>query len=248
MTVKTKKKEFNLTELDAWQSYDKNILHRDYNAHVFRWTYVVGKLKRGQRLLDFGAGAKNGMLEAIYRNRKKLDKYLGLDMRNTHKQELFDKLPWAEHRIENLVEMENHYGTNWDFITSFEVIEHVNKKNVHKYLQNLANHANPSTTILLSTPNYDPIVGAAENHTYDGQVQEWDYHELNEILQQYFTIEKTYGTFASQKDYKDVLTPCQKEIFYKLKEYYDASSLSNIMAPLIDPARARNAMRVMKLK
>ena len=249
METKTiNKKEFNLTELDAFQSADRQIIHRDYMAHIHRWTHVVKRVKRGTRLLDFGAGAKNGQLEALYRNRKKLNKYLGLDLRKTHKEELFERIPWAEHKVENLVDMENFYGNDWDYITSFEVIEHVNKKNVHKYLQNMAKHANPNTIIFLSTPNYDPKVGAADNHTYDGQVQEWDYYELNDIMSQYFDIVEVYGTFASQRDYLPTLSDCEREIYDRLHKYYDSSTLANLMAPILDPALARNAMRVMKLK
>jgi hypothetical protein len=56
-----------------------------------------------------------------------------------------------------------------------------------------------------------------------------------------FDIERVYGTFASQKDYKKLLTPGQREVFEALNEYYDANLISNIFAPMF-PAQSRNCL------
>ena len=61
---------------------------------------------------------------------------------------------------------------------------------------------------------------------------------------QYFFIKNKYGTFASIHDYKDDLVGWRKEAFDCLKEYYDTNLLSNLMAPMMDPAKARNCLWV----
>jgi len=142
---------------------------------------------------------------------------------------------------------------DWDIITSFETIEHIGKTNADKFLKNIATVMNHKTTFLLSTPCYDEKVGAADNHTYDcgdgnGVIpQEHTYQGLKEILEKYFVIEAHYGTFASIKDYKELLTGWQLEMFNKLKEYYDTNLLSVLMAPFF-PAQARNVLWKLKLK
>ena len=134
-------------------------------------------------------------------------------------------------------------------MTCFEVIEHIGHKNADVFLDNLAYHCGPETTIYLSTPNYDPQVGAAENHTLkDGEIGEWDHFELQDKLNEFFVIEKKYGTFASIKDYKDDLTGWKLEAFNALKEYYDSNLLSNMMAPMIPAEHARNCLWVMKVR
>ena len=132
-------------------------------------------------------------------------------------------------------------------VCSFEVLEHVGKQNIDKFLQNFKSCGGGNTIYYLSTPNYDEEVGAAENHTYDSldgrgkAVQEFSYQELKPILEKYFNIEKIYGTFASQKDYKPLMNEWQLNMFNVLKEYYDTNLLSNIMAPMF-PEQSRNIL------
>ena len=101
--------------------------------------------------------------------------------------------------------------------------------------------------MLISTPWYDERVGAAKNHIIDGEIGEFTYEELKVLLEKYFTIEKTYGTFASMRDYKPHMNDWQTQMFNSLKEYYDVNLLSNLMAPLF-PEHSRNCLWRCKLK
>ena len=56
---------------------------------------------------------------------------------------------------------------NADKVCAFEVLEHVGKQNADAFLENFKACGNNNATYYLSTPNYDPSVGAAGNHTYD---------------------------------------------------------------------------------
>jgi 2-polyprenyl-3-methyl-5-hydroxy-6-metoxy-1,4-benzoquinol methylase len=240
--------EFNKTQLNVYESIERGIVHRDYYAHLFRWTHVLKLLKINQQILDFGCGSA-GLLETMYRNKYSPTKYLGLDIRSgviESSKVKYSKLKFAEFKCQNLVDDFN-YGNNWDIICSFEVIEHVNKKNAVKFLDNLKNHCSENTIVMLSTPVYNPTVGAAGNHTYDGQVQEYKYEELKSLLEVNFEIIKTFGTFASQKDYIGEMTNEEKRLLTKFLEYYDSNVISIIFAPLF-PKQSRNCLWQLKLK
>jgi hypothetical protein len=105
----------------------------------------------------------------------------------------------------------------------------------------------------LSTPNYDEQVGAAGNHTYDSgdgrgvAVQEYSHEELQTLIEKYFVIEKKFGTFASQRDYKPFMNDWQTEMFNSLNEYYDSNLVANLMAPMF-PEKSRNTLWVLRKK
>ena len=136
----------------------------------------------------------------------------------------------------------------FDIISSFEVIEHVNKKNVDAYFQNMKLFCHKETICLISTPIYDERVGHAKNHEINGIIQEFKYDELKEIIKRNgFEIHDTFGTFASQRDYKPIMNEWQKEMFKELSKYYDSNLISNIMAPFF-PKQSRNCLWILKLR
>lgn len=246
---------YNKTQLTPQQEFERHIYHRDQFAHYLRWTHVLKEAKIGQTILDFGCGSGE-MLEVFYRNKFRPKKYLGLDVRQRtieENQEKFGKLDFAEFRACDLCQPELDLGQTFDVITCFEVIEHIGHENADAFLDNIAYHCDDNTTVYLSTPNYDPQVGAAANHTLkraDGteEIGEWDHFELQKKLSEYFTIEKKYGTFASMKDYKPDLNDWQQKMFDALCDYYDTNLIANIMAPLIPAEHARNCLWVLKVR
>ena len=245
------KQIYNKTQLTPQQEFERHIYHRDQFAHYLRWTHILKVAKIGQTILDFGCGSGE-MLEVFYRNRFKPKQYLGLDIRTqtvNENNEKFAKLDWAEFRQADLCS-EIDLGQTFDIITCFEVIEHIGHENADAFLDNIAYHCGPETRVYLSTPNYDPNVGAANNHLLgpNKEVGEWDHFELQEKLSEYFDIEAKYGTFASMKDYKEDLVGWKKEMFEALKDYYDVNLISNIMAPLVPAEHARNCLWVLKVK
>lgn len=248
------KVKYNKTQLTPQQEFERHIYHRDQFAHYLRWSHVLKNAKIGQTILDFGCGSGE-MLEVFYRNKYRPAKYLGLDIRQKtidENNEKFAKLDFAEFRCYDLC-AEIDLEQTFDIITCFEVIEHIGHENADTFLDNIAFHCNENTRVYLSTPNYDPQVGAAANHTLkkaDGttEIGEWDHFELQKKLSEYFDIEAKYGTFASIKDYKEDLTGWRKEAFEELKKYYDSNLLSNMMAPIVPAEHARNCLWVLKLK
>src|SRR3990167_1715178 len=230
-------KNYNITQLHPEQAFENHVFHRDMFAHYLRFSHVLKKAEIGMKILDVGCGSGN-LYEVLYRNRYSPERYLGLDIRKQTIEKNKLKFPKAEFQRQDLVG-EMNYGADWDIIASFETIEHTNKKNVKKFIDNIAKHCNQSTIVLLSTPNFDPKVGAAANHIYDGQIQEYDYSELNTLLEEKFDIVNKWGTFASIKDYKHLLSQSQLELWNKLNDYYDTNFLAVIFDPLF-PKESRN--------
>ena len=247
-----KKEIYNKTQLTPQQEFERHIYHRDQFAHYLRWSHVLKNAKIGQTILDFGCGTGE-MLELFYRNKYRPKQYLGLDIRKQtidENNEKFAKLDFASFKQADLCQPELDLGQTFDIITCFEVIEHIGHANADAFLDNIAYHCDENTVVYLSTPNYDPNVGAANNHLLgpDKEVGEWNHFELQEKLEEYFIIEKKYGTFASIKDYKNDLTGWRKEAFEELKKYYDSNLLSNMMAPMIPAEHARNCLWVLKAR
>lgn len=247
------KEIYNKTQLTPQQEFERHIYHRDQFAHYLRWSHVLKVAKIGQKILDFGCGSGE-MLELFYRNKFRPKRYLGLDIRQQtikENQEKFAKLDFAEFRQADLCQNELDLGEDFDIITCFEVMEHIGHANADKFLENIWYHCGKDTRVYLSTPNYDPKVGAAKNHLLgpDKEIGEWDHFELQEKLSEYFDIEAKYGTFASMKDYKEEIAgDWRQQMFDALKEYYDTNLISVIMAPLVKPEHARNCLWVLRAK
>ena len=233
---------YNKTQLHPDIEFERHIFHRDQFAHYLRFTHVIRIADIGMKILDWGC-ANGQMLEVFYRNKFRPTKYLGLDIRKKtilDTSEKFRNLSFAEFQIVDLCG-ELNYGNDWDVITSFEVIEHIGKKNGDKFLQNINKHINERTILLLSTPCYDEKTVAANNHIIDGEIGEFTYQELKSLLEKYFIIENVFGTFASQKDYKPFMNEWQKNMYEGLKKYYDSNLVSNFMAPFF-PEYSRNCL------
>lgn len=244
-------KDYNTTQLNPDTAFERHVYHRDMFAHYLRWTHVLKRAKIGMKVLDFGCGS-GSLLEVFYRNRFKCSEFLGLDIREStinKVNEKFEKVDWADAKALDLCGNmpEELTETKYDLICSFEVIEHIGKHNADVFLENILQFTHEDSTVLLSTPNYDPNVGAASNHIINGEVCEFDHFELQEILEKYFVIENKYGTFASIRDYKPLMNEWQKQYFEFVSEYFDTNILSNLMAPMF-PAESRNCLWILKVK
>ncbi len=90
----------------------------------------------------------------------------------------------------------------------------------------------------VSTPCYDAHVGAAANH-----VNEMTHAALRGLLGLAgLRVDDVWGTFASQKDYVDLIEQhVPRATWDRLAAYYDSSVLACVLAPLF-PERARNCL------
>lgn len=234
---------YNKTNLDVYKTLDRNISHRDWYAHLFRWQHVLRIADIGMKILDVGTGPGE-LFETFYRNRYKPARFLGLDIRKKMIEENIKK--WGHHGAEfkaiDVVKDDWDFKDDWDLIVSFELMEHLGKHNVQIVLQKIHEIATPKTLILISTPCYNGKDIAA-NHIIDGEIGELTFNEMKGELNPLFEINEVYGTMASIADYKHKLNehPNLEYIFKKLHNYYDSNALSIIFAPLF-PEQSRNCI------
>lgn len=245
MTIKTigdpKNPECNKTHLNVSKANQRGLVHRDYIAHMLRWTHVLKHVKTGNKILDVGCA--DGMLaQVLYVNRFGNNDYIGVDIRKGELEKADErKLKKDQTFIHmDITNDQIPIDDKWsDVTTCFEVVEHIPEKSLDFVLRELARTTKDDGVVLLSTPNFDGKHKAA-NH-----VKEYYEKELQDHLAKFFIIEKKFGTFASQKDIKPVLSKAEKKIWEKLKEYYDSNMFSVIFAPLY-PSESRNILWVLK--
>ena len=243
------KEIYNKTQLTPQKEFSRHVYHRDQFAHYLRWTHVLKIAKIGQSILDFGCGSGE-MFELFYRNKFRPSHYVGLDIRQSAIRENVSKFIINENADFMVQDLCKEFDLNekFDIVTSFEVIEHIGHENIDTFLQNIVRHCRKDTTILISTPNYDPSVGAAGNHILgNNEIGEWKHEELQTKLEEYFVIERKYGTFASIKDYKHLMNDWQKKMYDTLSEYYDVNIMSVLMAPMF-PEQSRNTLWKLRIK
>lgn len=247
-------KKYNTTDLDPVTTFERHVFHRDQFAHYLRWTHILKEAKIGETIVDFGCG-KGNLLEVLYRNKFKCKHYIGIDIREktiSKAREHFSAVDWASFLADDLIVPSYQYSDfKADKVCSFEVLEHVGKQNADAFCINFRACGNEDATYYISTPNFDEHVGAAGNHTYDSgdgrgvDVQEFSYQELYDLFSKHFVIVDSFGTFASQRDYKPLMNEWQTNMYNHLKRYYDSNLVANLMAPFL-PQASRNTSWVLK--
>jgi len=245
-------KDVDKTFLSADHTDARLIIHRDLIAHSLRWSHVARLLGRSQRyastdVLDVGCGVEVPLGKMLYSNKFAPRSYVGVDVTpNLKWPEMLQRgvdsgklANWQLMTADVATLTQADLGGSPNFITMFEVVEHVEADHRIRILTNLLRLAAPNATLLVSTPNYDHQVGAANNH-----VDETTAKCFGALLEDCgWSITAMHGTFASIKDYKDDLIrdygDAGAQIFTRLHEYYDTNLLATIFAPLY-PFKSRN--------
>lgn len=252
------REHYNKTQLYPEKAFERHVLHRDMMAHYFRWMYVYKNMVTARKtltVLDVGCGNGN-LLRMLYHNRMQPKKYLGIDVRTKtilnnreeFKQLLNVQFEFLDATYPLSIQQPFLIDKHWDIVCCFEVLEHVQKRNVPLVLKHISEVMNNDSILYLSTPNYDPKVGAADNHTIDGEVQELTHQETAHALDiAGFEVIKKFGTFCSQKDVIPKMQGWELQAFNCLSEYYPADILS-IMFAVTHPEESRNCLWVCKLK
>lgn len=269
-------KSIDGTHLSINQAEARGFIHRDYIAHCMRWSHVVKQMyKRSRyktaRIFDIGCGVDVPMARTLYSQKLIPASYVGVEYNKPEKIDLsafsatsrfplhvYGGVDFADDQHvllgDGIVTVKGDDHPLPNIFTCFEVLEHIEPEHVRRVLNKVgrmmveydARH-DDEALFFMSTPNYDPHVGAADNH-----VNEMKYQALNCLLEDLgFEITEEYGTFASQTDYKQEFF---KEfpndgsaIFSRLGDYYDSNYLATVLAPLY-PSRARNCLRVLRYK
>jgi SAM-dependent methyltransferase len=211
------------------------LLHRNYAAHFFRWSFARRHIAVGSKVIDVGCGPELPLFHVLSLSPSYIPaSYLGVDLnRLTNKPvrawaRVIDKFDftsrWAELPKER------------DTVVCYEVIEHMQPDLGTKLLQGCHAILKEGGTLLLSTP----VFNGKQTRTH---LHEYEIDELKVAIEAAgFTVERRFGTFMSAKEIKN--TETKHEGFYEeLREYYDNDATACIFAPLY-PDLARNNLWV----
>lgn len=195
----------NLTELNAATHYFERgyASHRDWLAHVSRFLTVAKYVRRNEgTLLDVGCG-KFSLPYTLNQARRQPAEYWGLDLRAIPAWK--DSIGWKPDTtlvkmdliLDDPTELPRWPEGGFDFVTCFEVLEHVQRRHAPTLIENLYKWTKPGGMVFFSTPNSGCSPSVAENHIgLDGEIREWDYDDkLDMVKEAGFTVEQEIGTF-----------------------------------------------------
>ena len=239
-------KAVDKTFLSVDNAENRGFLHRDYIAHCLRWTHVVKFLGtsmryKESRILDVGCGKEMPLAKLLHSSRMAPAWYGAVDVTPLTTPAQFANASWKPDELYSKTDVCDlslkDLPSKLDVIVCFEVVEHVEADHCRRMLTKFSELLDDEGVLFVSTPCWDPAVGAAGNH-----VNEMRYEAFGATLEDIgYTIESQHGTFASIKDYRDALTHEQRTVFDELRAYYDTNYLSTIFAPLY-PQHSRNCL------
>ena len=240
-------KSIDTTFLSIDNAETRNYFHRDYIAHALRWSHTIRYLyqtcyKIKHHVLDIGCGKEMPLAKSIYTGRIPIISYTGVDVKKNEIPDMLlslNKFNVNRLTIDAAELHKDQLPGLPTLITCFEVLEHVEFDHASRILKQLYQLMPDDGIFLVSTPCFNGK--AAANH-----VNEMTYLVFGALLEQTgFTIENTYGTFASIKDYLPLLEKKYGQngldLFQKMREYHSSDILSNIFAPAF-PEASRNCL------
>ncbi len=240
-------KTVDSTFLSLDTATERGFIHRDYIAHCFRWSHAAKHIYAKHKeaiILDVGCGKEMPLPKLIYSGRKRPLHYVGLDVDDTPLPAMLEKCTFpCERLVGDIASVETYADLGLpaapNFITCFEVLEHVELEHAMRCLAAIRNVCSDDATFMVSTPCFN-LKDVADNH-----VNEMTYESFGAMLEDSgFIIENHYGTFANQSDYKESLFAMGGEALYeKLHEFHHSCVLSTIFAPMF-PQLSRNVLWV----
>lgn len=240
--------EYNKTALSIDLAEERGFIHRDYIAHCLRWTHIIkliGNKYKYIKILDIGCGKEIPLAKTMYTARMSPQKEFGglyhaLDLNNLEIPKILKmavetgKFPLTLYTNTNIINFNPEIKYN--LIVCLEVLEHMPPKIVIETLKQFKKLLAIDGKIIISTPNYNGNAAANHPNEMTTKLLLSIFHQLD------LKVERLYGTFASQKDYRDCLKTKNFEVvFNELSEYYDTNYLATIFAPLF-PEHSRNIL------
>ncbi len=248
-------KSLDKTHLSVDNAEARGFIHRDYIAHCLRWSHVIKHLQGHQlyktaNILDIGCGKEVPLAKTMYSSRliPTTGSYTGVDANKLEMPAMLSSGKFPIRLFSGMVFNRQSAAwllqkaaleTGFDVITCFEVVEHVEPQGALEILLGIRAALGLGGRAFISTPVFDPHVGAAANH-----VNEMSYLGMEWLLQYAgLSIQNVWGTFASIRDYEGLLGTEGPigPLFDKLRAYYDVNYLATVFAPLF-PKQSRNCL------
>lgn len=221
------------------------ILHRDYSAHFFRWSFARRFITAKDNVLEVGCGEDKPLSRILTGGvAAHVNHYTGVDLNklkpsNHQRLQFFGEFNF----VERYKELLKQRPEGWDVVVCYEVIEHMKVEHGANLLKAMFACTKPGGVLLLSTPVYDGKRHAA-NH-----IHEYTVPELQSYIEKVgYVVERRFGTFVDIKHIgKADPAGCSKaavlEVRKALEQYFDNDAISNIFGCLY-PDHARNNLWV----
>ena len=229
----TKSLEYCSTKFRAGNAYPflrnlatGNIANPYFGHDVSEWmryaVFGLGNIPRSARtVLDIGPGYSDG-IKIYLENRKDIRVFaLDLNMGNLDDLEGNERVTLIQGDIRGLEAIE----VKFDFISAFEVIEHVSKEDGLDVLDEIASHLNPRGVFVLSTPNRGGLHSGQPQGTH---LWEWEYDELFLELDKRFRITRTYGNRIDMSRFMEILTPKESSLLIGWRKCLPDAILANL--------------------
>jgi 2-polyprenyl-3-methyl-5-hydroxy-6-metoxy-1,4-benzoquinol methylase len=194
-------------------------------------------------IMDIGCGKDLPLPRLMYANRMTGFAYIGVDMNDLMMPEMLAtavnnnkaEIQLLERSDASKITEDDLEFPPPDFVTCFEVVEHVHPEILRQLLYNIWQLTDTNAHYYFSTPIFNG--SAAANH-----INEMTYCDFGYALEYCgFTHVENFGTFASQTEIKDTVDKNRHNVFSELGKYYDSNVLSTIFAPLY-PELSRNVI------
>lgn len=255
--------KFDNTDLDIERYHRRGVIHRDYIAHCFRWSFFVrythtrdpsvrvpdvdGCLRGIHKgwltdVLDVGCGQDLMLYRALVSNKVLPRSYTGVDINKLSRLDEFSGSSLQPRLFgeTDVLSFSTRRIYPHNFVACLEMLEHVPAGYAKKVVKHLFDGSCPDVTFIVSTPCYNHKAVAA-NH-----INEMTRDAFGWMLEEAgWQIEVNYGTFASKTDIMPYLSEDQKQTYKRLMGYYDTNTLSTFYAPLY-PEAARNNLWVLR--
>ena len=238
-------REYDTTQLR--EAGHGKILHRDYTAHFFRWSFARRLIKKTDHVLEIGCGQERPLARILTAGMMPYcAHYTGVDL-NPLKPSLNQRLRFIGefNFIDQWKTLKKFRPEGYDVLVSMEVVEHFHSKHMPTFMKACYELLKPGGLFLLSTPCYDGKRMAA-NHINEMSVETLRGH----VKKARFVEERRFGTFMDVKHIGKVKTSYVSdkaitEVRTALHEYYDNDALSCFFAPLY-PDHSRNNLWMLK--
>ena len=238
--VPNKTREFDTTQLH--EGVHGRILHRDYSAHFFRWSFARRFINVKHDVLEIGCGEDKPLSKILTGGvAPHVNSYVGVDLNklkpsNNQRLEFIGEFNFVA-RYKELLKKKPE---GFDVIVHYEVIEHMSVEHGVAMLKACLTCLKPGGVMLMSTPCYDGLRHAA-NHIHEYKVP-----ELKTTAEKAgFTVERRFGTFmdirhiGKESTGAAKLDEAVKILKPALSEYFDNDAISNIFGCLY-PDQSRN--------